>query len=175
MMPIFLDHVQRWSWQMWEEKHYFSLTEKKAICISASSNLPSQGTWLTYFIICCLFCRCTMWTSVVPSSPDAKVPTSRSKHASVLHGPNLYLLGGRNGNVPLKDFWKYHIGKQETIVLWNSNAFFHAMLNPYDLHFWLWSNFKEKVASLIFIWLGEIMPRWRLLSCSSVRYHLWDS
>lgn len=53
-----------------------------------------------------------MWTSVVPSSPDAKVPSSRSKHASVLHGQHLYLLGGRNGNVPLKDFWKYHIGKK---------------------------------------------------------------
>ena len=81
---------------------------------------------------------------MVPSSPDAKVPTSRSKHASVLHGPNLYLLGGRNGNVPLKDFWKYHIGKQETIVLWNSNAFFHAMLNPMTYIFDVEATFKKK-------------------------------
>ena len=53
----------------------------------------------------------SMWTSVVPLTSEAKVPSSRSKHASVLHGQHLYLLGGRNGNVPLKDFWKYHIGK----------------------------------------------------------------
>ena len=56
-----------------------------------------------------------MWTSVVPPSEDARVPTSRSKHASVLHGQHLYLLGGRNGNVPLKDFWRYHAGKNEKL------------------------------------------------------------
>ena len=43
------------------------------------------------------------------SSGD-RVPGSRSKHASILHGQYLYLLGGRNGNVPLKDFWRYNIG-----------------------------------------------------------------
>ena len=99
------------------EKHYFLPTEK-AICISASLNVSQEGSFLAVVLLqfdnlLLFFCRCTMWTSVVPSSPDAKVPTSRSKHASVLHGPNLYLLGGRNGNVPLKDFWKYHIGKQD--------------------------------------------------------------
>lgn len=51
-----------------------------------------------------------MWTRV-PSPPEAKIPTSRSKHASILHGQCLYLLGGRNGNVPLKDFWRYNIAK----------------------------------------------------------------
>ena len=40
-----------------------------------------------------------------------RVPGSRSKHASILHGQYLYLLGGRNGNVPLKDFWRYNIGE----------------------------------------------------------------
>ena len=101
------------------KKHYFLPTEK-AICISASLNVSQREVFLQWFSgllqfdnLLLFFCRCTMWTSVVPSSPDAKVPTSRSKHASVLHGPNLYLLGGRNGNVPLKDFWKYHIGKQD--------------------------------------------------------------
>ena len=57
----------------------------------------------------------SMWTSVVPITSEAKVPSSRSKHASVLHGQHLYLLGGRNGNVALKDFWKYHIGKYRYI------------------------------------------------------------
>ncbi len=56
--------------------------------------------------------RCRMWTSVVPITSEEKVPCTRSKHASVLHGQSLFLLGGRNGNVPLKDFWRYHIGKK---------------------------------------------------------------
>ena len=62
----------------------------------------------------------SMWTSVVPITSEAKVPSSRSKHASVLHGQHLYLLGGRNGNVALKDFWKYHIGKYKysTILIY---------------------------------------------------------
>ena len=54
-----------------------------------------------------------MWSPVVrpPDIPEDKVPVSRSKHATVLHGQCLYLLGGRNGNLPMKDFWKYCIGK----------------------------------------------------------------
>lgn len=54
-----------------------------------------------------------MWSPVVnpPDVPDDKVPVSRCKHATVLHGQCLYLLGGRNGNLPMKDFWKYCIGK----------------------------------------------------------------
>ena len=54
-----------------------------------------------------------MWSPVVspPDVPEDKVPVSRSKHATVLHGQCLYLLGGRNGNLPMKDFWKYCIGK----------------------------------------------------------------
>ena len=69
-----------------------------------------------------------MWTSVVPISEEAKVPTSRSKHASVLHGQHLYLLGGRNGNVPLKDFWKYHIGKDFILHTRNLFATFEIFL-----------------------------------------------
>ena len=55
-----------------------------------------------------------MWSPVIspPDVPDDKVPVSRCKHATVLHGQCLYLLGGRNGNLPMKDFWKYCIGKQ---------------------------------------------------------------
>ena len=62
-----------------------------------------------------------MWSPVTPDPPPGddfdsllrSVPTSRSKHASVLHGQYLYLLGGRNGNVPLKDFWRYNIGENK--------------------------------------------------------------
>ena len=54
-----------------------------------------------------------MWSPVVspPDVPEDKIPVSRCKHATVLHGQCLYLLGGRNGNLPMKDFWKYCIGK----------------------------------------------------------------
>lgn len=39
------------------------------------------------------------------------MPVSRWKHAAALHGQHVYLLGGRNGNLALKDFWRYHIGR----------------------------------------------------------------
>ena len=54
-----------------------------------------------------------MWSPVIspPDVTEDQVPVSRSKHATVLHGQCLYLLGGRNGNLPMKDFWKYCIGK----------------------------------------------------------------
>ena len=60
----------------------------------------------------------TIWAPVISPAdvPESKVPSSRSKHATVLHGQYLYLLGGRNGNVPLKDFWRYCIGKLSTFI-----------------------------------------------------------
>ena len=47
-------------------------------------------------------------------SVDEKAgPVSRCKHGAVLQGVHVYLLGGRNGNLALKDFWRYHIGKSK--------------------------------------------------------------
>ncbi|KAF4527301.1 hypothetical protein B566_EDAN001075 [Ephemera danica] len=51
-----------------------------------------------------------MWSSVTPQPPDAAAPSSRAKHSATLLGGHLYLLGGRNGNIPLKDFWRYSLG-----------------------------------------------------------------
>ena len=73
-----------------------------------------------------------MWSPVIspPDVTEDQVPVSRSKHATVLHGQCLYLLGGRNGNLPMKDFWKYCIGKiyieieiliQYLVVLWHGS------------------------------------------------------
>ena len=41
------------------------------------------------------------------------VPPTRSKHAVSLNPEtnHVYVLGGRNGNIPLKDFWIFSIGK----------------------------------------------------------------
>ena len=44
------------------------------------------------------------------SVDEKAVPVSRCKHGAVLQGEHVYLLGGRNGNLALKDFWRYHIG-----------------------------------------------------------------
>ena len=52
-----------------------------------------------------------MWTSVVASEIDSAVPSARSKHSATLVGEHVYLLGGRNGNLPMKDFWKYNLGE----------------------------------------------------------------
>lgn len=44
------------------------------------------------------------WSEVVQRSEQ--FPCTRTKHAAVRHGRNLYILGGRRGKVSLKDFWK---------------------------------------------------------------------
>nr|CAD7401507.1 unnamed protein product [Timema cristinae] len=51
-----------------------------------------------------------MWSAVTPP-PDGAAPCSRSKHSATLLGSHVYLLGGRNGNLPLKDLWKYSLGR----------------------------------------------------------------
>jgi hypothetical protein len=56
-------------------------------------------------------CSRAMWSTVTPQPLDAAAPSSRAKHSATLLGGHLYLLGGRNGNVGLKDFWRYSIGK----------------------------------------------------------------
>lgn len=57
-----------------------------------------------------------MWSAVTPDDINGPAPSARSKHSATLLAGNVYLLGGRNGNVPLKDFWKYNLGK--TIFLY---------------------------------------------------------
>ncbi|KAL1138043.1 hypothetical protein AAG570_009738 [Ranatra chinensis] len=48
-----------------------------------------------------------MWSCV--TSNEGKFPSSRSKHSVTLLGGHLYLLAGRNGNIPLKDLWRYSL------------------------------------------------------------------
>ncbi|XP_022917676.2 host cell factor 2-like [Onthophagus taurus] len=50
-----------------------------------------------------------MWTSVAPCDVEGPAPSARSKHSATVVGDHVYLLGGRNGNLPLKDFWKYSL------------------------------------------------------------------
>ncbi|KAB0794495.1 hypothetical protein PPYR_11334 [Photinus pyralis] len=50
-----------------------------------------------------------MWSAVAPCDVESPAPSARSKHSATLVGQHLYLLGGRNGNLPLKDFWKYNL------------------------------------------------------------------
>ncbi|KAK5644820.1 hypothetical protein RI129_006120 [Pyrocoelia pectoralis] len=50
-----------------------------------------------------------MWSAVAPFDVESPVPSARSKHSATLVGQYLYLLGGRNGNLPMKDFWKYNL------------------------------------------------------------------
>ncbi|XP_074659579.1 uncharacterized protein LOC141912255 isoform X2 [Tubulanus polymorphus] len=49
-----------------------------------------------------------MWSCVTPAD-DHSPPCSRFRHAVCLHRGQIYLYGGRNGNQPLKDLWKYDI------------------------------------------------------------------
>ncbi|XP_074103162.1 uncharacterized protein LOC141530146 isoform X1 [Cotesia typhae] len=51
-----------------------------------------------------------MWSSVTSAGTEnGPAPPSRSKHSATLLGGHVYLLGGRNGNLPLKDLWRYSL------------------------------------------------------------------
>ncbi|XP_066987286.1 uncharacterized protein [Macrobrachium rosenbergii] len=53
-----------------------------------------------------------MWSSVVGGiggGGGGEMPGARHKHAVCVDQPNVYLLGGRHGNLPLKDFWVYDL------------------------------------------------------------------
>ena len=53
-----------------------------------------------------------MWSSVTAAGVEnGPAPPSRSKHSATLLGGHVYLLGGRNGNLPLKDLWRYSLGE----------------------------------------------------------------
>lgn len=52
-----------------------------------------------------------MWNAVVSEDTSSPAPSARTKHSATLLGENVYVLGGRNGNIPLKDFWKYNLGE----------------------------------------------------------------
>nr|XP_045586690.1 uncharacterized protein LOC123748456 isoform X2 [Procambarus clarkii] len=57
----------------------------------------------------CLQKQRGMWSSVVVAGGGGEVPSARHKHAVCAHAPSVYLLGGRHGNLPLKDFWIYDL------------------------------------------------------------------
>ncbi|XP_030761818.1 tip elongation aberrant protein 1-like [Sitophilus oryzae] len=50
-----------------------------------------------------------MWSSVAPDDPQGSAPSARAKHSATIVGEYVYVLGGRNGNLPLKDFWRYNL------------------------------------------------------------------
>lgn len=54
-----------------------------------------------------------MWTPITYTS-DNSIPPTRSKHSAAVHGNHIYVVGGRNGNWPLKDIWRYALCKYDT-------------------------------------------------------------
>jgi len=64
-------------------------------------------------MISAVFCfRKKMWSSVTAAGTEnGPAPPSRSKHSATLLAGHVYLLGGRNGNLPLKDLWRYSLGE----------------------------------------------------------------
>ncbi|XP_060080927.1 uncharacterized protein LOC132560282 [Ylistrum balloti] len=48
--------------------------------------------------------------SALKSLPQSNLPRSRCKHACCLHRDNVYVVGGKDGNVALKEIWRFHIG-----------------------------------------------------------------
>ncbi|XP_014598299.1 PREDICTED: uncharacterized protein LOC106783872 isoform X1 [Polistes canadensis] len=55
-----------------------------------------------------------MWSSVTAAGTEnGPAPPSRSKHSATLLAGHVYLLGGRNGNLPLKDLWRYSLAESK--------------------------------------------------------------
>ncbi|XP_050538123.1 uncharacterized protein LOC126903731 isoform X2 [Daktulosphaira vitifoliae] len=49
-----------------------------------------------------------MWSPVAITGNNS-IPPTRSKHSAAVHGNHIYVVGGRNGNWPLKDIWRYDL------------------------------------------------------------------
>lgn len=54
-------------------------------------------------------------------SDGCKTPQSRYLHACCLSGSNLYLYGGKDGYMPLKDFWKLDMGMLKLFIFYITN------------------------------------------------------
>lgn len=52
------------------------------------------------------------WSPIKPL-PGKPLPRSRSRHSSCRHGDCIYVIGGKDGRVSLKDVWKFYIGPGE--------------------------------------------------------------
>lgn len=52
------------------------------------------------------------WSPIKPL-PGKPLPRSRSRHSSCRHGDCIYVIGGKDGRVSLKDVWKFYIGSGE--------------------------------------------------------------
>ena len=50
--------------------------------------------------------------------PDSRVPSSRCKHAACIQAStgDVFLYGGKNGHVALKDLWRYQPGREEYLA-----------------------------------------------------------
>lgn len=98
-----------------------------ALCRPFHVSKPTQtcstdGTTSTTPACCgAIVVKKTMWNCIVNRSDSSvavngrcQVPSTRCKHAICydVDKNRVYLLGGRNGNIPLKDFWTYSIGMQ---------------------------------------------------------------
>jgi len=59
----------------------------------------------------------SIWSEVSQSS--VKAPCTRTRHAATTCGRDLYVLGGRKGNISLKDFWRFNLDDEnwEEIVV----------------------------------------------------------
>lgn len=73
-----------------------------------------------------------MWVSVEGSA--AVAPCARGKHSATLLGGYVYVLGGRGagGAVPLRDFWRYCLGKINKLQ--PSQELIYTTLKDKDVH-----------------------------------------
>jgi len=49
----------------------------------------------------------SIWSEIIQSGD--RIPCTRTRHAAATWGRNIFILGGRRGNIALKDFWQFNI------------------------------------------------------------------
>lgn len=93
-----------------------------------------------------------MWSSVTAAGTEnGPAPPSRSKHSATLLAGHVYLLGGRNGNLPLKDLWRYSLGKSYSFCLFFASTIHVKIFNHVQN-----SDSLKKIFSNIRVLLGDI-------------------
>lgn len=103
--------------------------------LSTNCALPHRNNMNFFFFFLLLQKHLKMWTSL-SGPPESPAPSSRTKHSATLLGSHVYLFGGRNGNVPLKDMWRYNLSKWDLKVCLVIDVSWQTWEPPFSRTIW---------------------------------------
>ena len=76
------------------------------------------------------YCTCNQ----IKYKTQEPYPQSRNKHVSCLHDNFVYIYAGKDGNISLRDFWKFNIGENrlefcQHFQIYSSHYFVHLCMH----------------------------------------------